>query len=116
MRIDKMDKTDLSVLERLQLALAARSGVRGGQRVIALEDGDVAFDPDDPVLLDVELTVIRGERVGVVVPNGAGKTALLRTIGGTLAPTGGERWIGSGIEVGYLSQAAAGLPQDAAVI
>jgi ATP-binding cassette subfamily F protein 3 len=116
MQIDKMDKIDRPVLERRKMALALRSGVRGGQRVIALEGVDVAFDPDDPVLLDVELVIGRGERVGVVGPNGAGKTALLRTLGGTLDPAGGERWIGSGIEVGYLSQAAAGLPPDSNVI
>ena len=116
MQIDKMEKVERPVLERRKMALALRSGVRGGQRVIALEGVDVAFDADDPVLLDVELVIARGERVGVVGPNGAGKTALLRTLGGTLAPAGGERWIGSGIEVGYLSQAAAGLPPDAAVI
>jgi ATP-binding cassette, subfamily F, member 3 len=116
MQIDKMDKIERPVLERRKMALGFRSAVRGGQRVIALEDVDVAFDPDDPVLLDVELTVMRGERVGVVGPNGAGKTALLRTLAGTLEPVGGERWIGPGIEVGYLSQAAAGLPQDMAVI
>jgi ATP-binding cassette, subfamily F, member 3 len=116
MQIDKMEKVERPVLERRKMGLAFRSGVRGGQRVIALEDVDVAFDPDDPVLLDVELVIARGERVCVVGPNGAGKTALLRTLGGTLEPAGGERWIGSGIEVGYLSQAAAGLPQDAAVI
>jgi ATP-binding cassette, subfamily F, member 3 len=116
MQIDKMEKVDRPVLERRKMALGFRSAVRGGQRVIALEAVDVAFDPGDPVLLDVELTIMRGERVGVVGPNGAGKTALLRTLGGTLDPAGGERWIGSGIEVGYLSQAAAGLPLDVPVI
>jgi ATP-binding cassette subfamily F protein 3 len=116
MQIDKMEKVDRPVLERRKMGLALRSGMRGGQRVVALEDADVAFDPDDPVLLDVDLVIGRGERVGVVGPNGAGKTALLRTLGGTLPLSGGERWIGSGIEVGYLSQAAAGLPPDQNVI
>jgi ATP-binding cassette, subfamily F, member 3 len=116
MQIDKMDKIERPVLERRKMALGFRSAVRGGQRVLALETVDVAFDPGDPVLLDVELTVMRGERVGVVGPNGAGKTALLRTLGGSLQPAGGERWIGSGIEVGYLSQAAAGLPEELSVI
>ncbi len=116
MQIDRMEKVERPVFERRKMALGFRSAVRGGQRVLALEDVDVAFDPDDPVLLDVDLVVARGERVGVVGPNGAGKTALLRTLGGGLAPAGGERWIGSGIEVGYLSQAAAGLPEEAAVI
>jgi ATP-binding cassette subfamily F protein 3 len=116
MQIDKLEKVERPVLERRKMALGFRSAVRGGQRVLALEDVDVAFEPDDPVLLDVELVVTRGERVGVVGPNGAGKTALLRTLGGTLEPAGGERWIGPGIEVGYLSQAAAGLPPDMSVI
>jgi ATP-binding cassette, subfamily F, member 3 len=116
MQIDKMEKVERPVLERRRMGLALRSAVRGGQRVIALEGVDVAFDLDDPVLLDVELVIGRGERVGVVGPNGAGKTALLRTLGGTLMPADGERWIGSGIEVGYLSQAAAELPEDSSVI
>jgi ATP-binding cassette, subfamily F, member 3 len=116
MQIDRMEKVERPVFERRKMALGFRSAVRGGQRVLALEGVDVAFEPDDPVLLDVDLVVMRGERVGVVGANGAGKTALLRTLGGTLDPAGGERWIGSGIEVGYLSQAAAGLPPDMAVI
>ena len=45
MQIDKMEKVDRPVLERRKMALALRSGVRGGQRVIALEGVDVAFDP-----------------------------------------------------------------------
>ena len=114
MQIDRMEKVERPVFERRKMALGFRSAVRGGQRVLALEGVDVAFD--DPVLLDVDLVVMRGERVGVVGPNGAGKTALLRTLGGTLEPAGGERWIGSGIEVGYLSQAAAGLPLEQSVI
>jgi ATP-binding cassette subfamily F protein 3 len=68
------------------------------------------------VLLDVELVVGRGERVGVVGPNGAGKTVLVRVLTGDLEPTAGTRWAGSGIEIGYLSQAAAGLPGELSVL
>ena len=108
MQIDKMEKVERPVLERRKMALALRSGARGGQRVLALEGVDVAFG-EDPVLLDVDLVVMRGERVGVVGPNGAGKTVLAArarraTSSPAPAPLGGP-----GIEVGYLSQAAAGL-------
>ncbi len=115
MQIDKMEKVERPVLERRKMALALRSGARGGQRVIALEGVDVAFG-EDPVLLDVELVVTRGERVGVVGPNGAGKTVLARVLAGELKPSGGRRWRGDGIEVGYLSQAAAGMDPAASVI
>jgi ATP-binding cassette subfamily F protein 3 len=115
MQIDKMDKVERPVLERRKMALALRSGVRGGQRVLALEGVDVAFG-EDPVLLDVDLVVARGERVGVVGPNGAGKTVLARVLAGELAPGAGHRWAGDGIEVGYLSQAAAGIDPALSVI
>ncbi|HET6547769.1 MAG TPA: ATP-binding cassette domain-containing protein, partial [Solirubrobacter sp.] len=91
MQIDKMEKVERPVLERRKMALALRSGVRGGQRVLALEGVDVSYG-DDPVLLDVELVVMRGERVGIVGPNGGGKTSLLRVAAGELAPAAGTVW------------------------
>jgi ATP-binding cassette subfamily F protein 3 len=115
MQIDRMEKVERPVFERKKMALSLRSGVRGGQRVVALEDADVAFG-DDPILIDVSLTVMRGERVGIVGANGAGKTVLLRALLGDLPLRSGTRWIGPSIEVGYLSQAADGLPAEASVI
>jgi ATP-binding cassette subfamily F protein 3 len=113
--IDRLDRVERPVFERRKMALALRSGERGGQRVVALEGVDASYD-DDPVLLDVDLVVTRGERVGVVGPNGGGKSTLLKLLGGRLAPAAGERWIGPGIDAGYLDQAAAGLPMDSDVI
>src|SRR4051812_4304055 len=114
MQIDRMDKIDRPVFERRRMALALRSGQRGGQRVLALEALDAGYG-DDPVLLDVELVVGRGERVGVVGPNGGGKTTLVRVITEELEPLAGTRWAGDGITVGSLAQGAASLPDDATV-
>jgi ATP-binding cassette, subfamily F, member 3 len=113
--IDRMERVERPVLERRKMALQLRSGARGGQRVVALEGADAGY-ADDPVLLDVDLVITRGERVGVVGPNGGGKSTLLKLLGGRLEPAGGTRWIGSGIDAGYLDQAAAGLPLDTPVI
>jgi ATP-binding cassette, subfamily F, member 3 len=115
MQIDRMEKIDRPVFERRRIGLALRSGARGGQRVVALELVDAAFG-EVPVLLDVDLEVHRGERVGVVGPNGAGKSVLLRVLAGELEPAAGSRWTGPSIEIGYLSQAADGVPRDASVI
>jgi ATP-binding cassette, subfamily F, member 3 len=115
MQIDRMDKVERPVLERRRMALALRSGTRGGQRVLALEAVDAAYG-EDPVLLDVDLVVARGERVGVVGPNGGGKTTLLHVLTGGLPPDAGTRWAGDGITIGYLSQAAEALADEATVL
>jgi len=78
-QIERMEKVDRPVLERRKIALELRPHVRGGERVCELRGVSVAFD-DEPVLLDVDLTVLRGERVGVVGPNGSGKSVLLNAI------------------------------------
>jgi len=66
----------------------------------------------DPVLTGVDLTVMRGERVGIVGPNGAGKTVLARLLTGDLQPTDGERWAGPSIVFDHLTQTAEELPVD----
>jgi ATP-binding cassette subfamily F protein 3 len=106
-QIDRMDKVERPVFERRRMALALRSASRGGDRVIELRAVDF-----DPVLIDVSLTIMRGERVGIVGPIGAGKTVLARLLTGDLAPTEGERWAGPSITVDFLTQTASELPVD----
>jgi ATP-binding cassette, subfamily F, member 3 len=106
-RIDRMEKIERPVFERRRMALALRSSARGGDRVIALRG--VAFEP---VLDKIDLEIVRGERIGIVGPIGAGKTVLARILAGDLPPTAGERWAGPSISVDFVSQAASELPTD----
>jgi ATP-binding cassette subfamily F protein 3 len=110
-RIDRIDQVDRPVFERRKMALELRSAARGGERVVALTDGEL-----DPVLTGVDLTVMRGERLGIVGPNGAGKTVLMKILSGELALTGGRRWAGPSIVFDHLSQTVAELPGDATAL
>ncbi|MCY0992478.1 ABC-F family ATP-binding cassette domain-containing protein [Nannocystis sp. ILAH1] len=57
------------------------------------------------VVLDkVDLSVRRGEKIGIIGVNGAGKTTLLRTIAGELQADGGSITFGNKIKVGYYAQ------------
>jgi ATP-binding cassette subfamily F protein 3 len=101
-QIDRMEKIDRPVLERRKIALELRPHARGGDRVVALRG--VTVDLDRPVLEGVDLEIVRGERVGVVGDNGAGKSVLLRVLAGLVDPTEGERVVGPSIRLGYLAQ------------
>jgi len=109
-QIDRMEKVDRPVLERRKIALELRPHARGGDRVVALRDGASIELGGSPILVDVDLEIVRGERVGVVGENGAGKTILLRTLAGDIEPVEGERVAGPSIRFGYLAQDAR--PED----
>jgi ATP-binding cassette subfamily F protein 3 len=102
-QIDRMEKIDRPVLERRKIALELRPHARGGERVVELAGIGVTLG-GRAILSDVELTVLRGERVGVVGDNGAGKSVLMRLLGGELDPSTGERKAGPSIRFGHLEQ------------
>jgi ATP-binding cassette subfamily F protein 3 len=110
-RIERLDQVERPVFERRRMALELRAGVRGGERVVELRDAEF-----DPVLTGVDLTIVRGERVGILGPNGAGKSVLLRLLSGELALSGGERWAGPTIVFDHLTQAVDELPSELSAI
>ncbi|MGC1273054.1 MAG: ABC-F family ATP-binding cassette domain-containing protein, partial [Planctomycetaceae bacterium] len=59
-----------------------------------------------PALLfsDITLRLLRGERLGIVGPNGCGKTTLLRAMLGELKPDAGKVRFGANVKVGYYDQ------------
>jgi ATP-binding cassette, subfamily F, member 3 len=102
-QIDRMDKIDRPVFERRKIALEMHSAQRGGNKIVELRDVTVAFD-QDPVLVDLSVSVYRGERVGVIGANGAGKSVLGTVLAGVREADSGSRWAGPAVEFGYLAQ------------
>jgi len=102
-RVERMDKVDRPVLERRRIGLELHPHQRGGKRAAELRGVGVDFG-EHRVLLGVDVTVMHGERVGVVGENGAGKSVMLKTLVGELEPTSGEVWVGPSIRIGYLAQ------------
>ena len=66
----------------------------------------IEFSIGNQVLLDkVNLTLGKGERLGLLGRNGAGKSTLMRILSGELLPEDGERWVDPNITVARLEQA-----------
>ena len=66
---------------------------------------NVSFGYDDKRILEhIGFTISEGERIGLIGPNGEGKTTLLKLMSGALAPDEGKVLKKSGLKIGYLEQ------------
>lgn len=57
-----------------------------------------------PLIRDFSTRIIRGDKVGVIGPNGCGKTTLLKILLGDLQPQQGEIELGTNLEIAYFDQ------------
>jgi ATP-binding cassette subfamily F protein uup len=59
---------------------------------------------DHVILRDFSTTIMRGDKLGIIGPNGIGKTTLLRVLLGQLPPQSGSVRTGTNLEVAYFDQ------------
>jgi ATP-binding cassette subfamily F protein uup len=84
-------------------ALQAVAAPRLSQTVLELEHASKSFG-ERVVLRDASFSLRQGERVGLLGPNGVGKTTFLRVLLGDLAPDSGERKVGKSTRAAYYDQ------------
>lgn len=76
---------------------------QSGYSVVQLKDIAKSY-PDKKVYEDLDLEIIRGQKVCLVGPNGAGKSTLLKMLAGAIEPDHGEIKYGHNVDKGYFSQ------------
>ncbi len=89
--------------------------VRSGKTVVDLDDLRLEV-AGRALVKGLTLTVQPGDRIGIVGPNGAGNTTLLRTLLGERAPDGGRVVVGQNARITYLGQRREGLDEDQSVL
>ena len=99
-----------NVLGQVRLELDA--GLPPGKIIAELKHVSMHFG--EMVLIeDFSATILRGDKVGLIGPNGCGKTTLLKLILGELQPTRGSVRQGTRLQVAYFDQMRAALDLDA---
>jgi ATP-binding cassette subfamily F protein 3 len=110
----KQAKSRRKMLEKLERVEAVRvdqsSGdfrlqeiERAGTQVLIVNEAAIGY-PEKTLGRDITFTLRRGECLGIIGPNGSGKTTFIKTVLGKLTPLAGEvRW-GTKVQVGYYAQ------------
>ena len=104
-RIDRQGKTTLKI----------EDANRSGKQVVEAKNVTHAFADGRDVIRDFSMTIMRGDRIGLIGANGAGKTTLLRILLGQLSPQKGSVKMGSKLEIAYFDQLRDGLDEDKTV-
>ncbi len=98
-----------------QVTLSLDAGLPTGKIVAELTDVTMRFG--DKLLIDgFSATILRGDKVGLIGPNGVGKTTLLKLILGELEPSAGRVRRGTNLRVAYFDQMRAALDLDATLV
>lgn len=107
----KSRRTMLAKLERVEAVKADRSSgdfrlqsiERTGNHVLTVNEVTIGY-PDKVLASDISFILRRGECLGIIGPNGSGKTTFLKTILKKTLPLSGEIQWGTKVQVGYYAQ------------
>jgi ATP-binding cassette subfamily F protein uup len=98
-----------------QVSMQVQQGERSGKLVVEAENVSFRYG-DQPIVDALTTTILRGDKVGIIGPNGCGKTTLLRLMLGQLEPTSGKIKLGTNLQIAYFDQYRATLDENATVI
>lgn len=101
-QLDKMERLE-DVKGEKNLLLSFAPATESGRDVLHAEHLSKSF-PTKQLFDDVTFPIYKGERVGLIGPNGIGKSTLFKIIMNEIAPTSGEVQLGKGVTIAYFDQ------------
>ena len=86
-----------------RIKLAQQKSELSGKIVMNAEE--VSFQwPDKPIVSNFSCKILRGEKIGIIGPNGCGKSTLILLFLGKLTPQQGHINLGTKLEIAYFDQ------------
>jgi ATP-binding cassette subfamily F protein uup len=115
-RLDRLEdlKNQSAPQEEAKVTMSSVAA-RMGKKTIELKNISKSYD-GKPYINDFSYLVLKNERIGIIGPNGCGKTTLLQILNGRIEPDQGEVEIGETIKIGYFTQESEGMNSNERVI
>lgn len=111
MREERRQRREVMGTAKLQLDTSSRSGK------IVFEMEDVCYEIAGKTLLkDFSTTILRGDKIALVGPNGCGKTTFIKLLLGEIQPTSGKIRCGTKLDIAYFDQYRADLDPEKTVM
>jgi ATP-binding cassette subfamily F protein uup len=110
LRLERGNRSEKTGTAKLEIQLAQRSGA-----LVANVDGISFAYNAQTIVRDFSTTIMRGDKIGVIGPNGVGKTTLLQLLLGQLKPQAGSVRLGTNLQLAYFDQLREQLDEEATV-
>ena len=102
--LERMDRIQDLKADTSQMHASFQCARKGGKQVLEVEDLQIGYDH---VLSKVSFSLIKGQRMGIVGPNGIGKSTLIKTLVKKVPALHGHFHYGHQIDIGYFDQDSA---------
>ncbi len=89
--------------QQKEIRISFHAEQHSGKDILTVENLDMAFD-GKTLFENVSFSLKKGDRVGIIGPNGIGKTTLFRILLNQLTPCAGKFRFGAGVDIGYFDQ------------